>query len=75
MTRSLVVFMAVSAAAQTLAAATIEMDSGRGQRVFESESCIQCHSINGKGGRIAPDFLLVALQVPPLAPTRDGTNR
>jgi len=56
MTRSLVVFMAVSAAAQTLGAATIEMDSGRGQRVFESESCIQCHSINGKGGRIAPDL-------------------
>ena len=32
------------------------MDSGRGQRVFESESCIQCHAINGKGGHAAPDL-------------------
>ena len=44
------------ASAGTLAAASIEMDSGRGQRVFESESCVQCHAINGKGGHTAPDL-------------------
>ncbi len=32
------------------------MDSERGQRVFETESCIQCHAINGKGGHVAPDL-------------------
>jgi mono/diheme cytochrome c family protein len=40
----------------TIAAATIEMDSRRGERIFESESCIQCHAINGKGGHAAPDL-------------------
>lgn len=40
----------------TASAATVAMDSGRGQRVFETESCIQCHAINGKGGRVAPDL-------------------
>ena len=39
-----------------LQAETLQMDSGRGQRVFESEGCIQCHAINGKGGRTAPDL-------------------
>jgi mono/diheme cytochrome c family protein len=37
-------------------AESIQMDSGRGQRVFESEGCSQCHSINGKGGKTAPDL-------------------
>jgi mono/diheme cytochrome c family protein len=42
--------------ASGLFAASIEMDSGRGQRLFESESCIQCHALNGKGGHAAPDL-------------------
>ncbi len=31
-------------------------DSDRGARVFEAEHCVQCHSINGKGGTAAPDL-------------------
>lgn len=53
MTRLLLVSLAC---AGTIAATTIEMDSARGARVFESESCIQCHAINGKGGHTAPDL-------------------
>ena len=28
----------------------------RGSRLFETLSCVQCHSVNGKGGSIAPDL-------------------
>jgi mono/diheme cytochrome c family protein len=52
MNPSSLVILALSAAG----AATVEMDSGRGQRVFESESCIHCHAIDGKGGHVAPDL-------------------
>jgi mono/diheme cytochrome c family protein len=31
-------------------------DSARGGDVFRTESCIQCHSVNGKGGKLAPDL-------------------
>jgi mono/diheme cytochrome c family protein len=31
-------------------------DSGRGERLFETYSCNQCHSINGKGGTLGPDL-------------------
>ena len=31
-------------------------DSARGQRVFETLSCVQCHSVNGNGGKAAPDL-------------------
>ena len=47
---------AASLTARAACAANIEMDSGRGQRVFESESCVQCHAMNGKGGHVAPDL-------------------
>jgi mono/diheme cytochrome c family protein len=45
------IFTAVS-----LRAATIAADSARGAALFESLSCVQCHSINGKGGKVAPDL-------------------
>jgi cytochrome c2 len=32
------------------------MDSTRGASVFESQGCIQCHSVNGRGGKTAPDL-------------------
>jgi mono/diheme cytochrome c family protein len=38
------------------AARPIVVDSQRGERLFESEGCIQCHSIAGKGGKLAPDL-------------------
>ena len=37
-------------------AAVVEADSARGADLFESLACVQCHSVNGKGGRAAPDL-------------------
>jgi cytochrome c2 len=31
-------------------------DSARGERLFQSLSCVQCHSVNGTGGTSAPDL-------------------
>ena len=31
-------------------------DSGRGAKIFESEQCIHCHAVNGRGGRIGLDL-------------------
>ncbi len=31
-------------------------DARRGQQLFETEQCIQCHSVKGQGGNIAPDL-------------------
>lgn len=47
----LLILIPVAAVAQTLPA-----DSARGERLFESEHCIECHSVNGKGARSAPDL-------------------
>lgn len=49
-------FALILLAVSSLSAAGIEMDSNRGQRVFESESCVECHAIGGQGGHIAPDL-------------------
>jgi mono/diheme cytochrome c family protein len=37
-------------------AALVAIDSQRGLAAFESESCVQCHAINGKGGKAGPDL-------------------
>jgi mono/diheme cytochrome c family protein len=42
--------------AGTLSAADFTADSARGARLFDSLNCIQCHSVNGRGGMIAPDL-------------------
>ena len=31
-------------------------NSEHGAQLFQSEHCVECHSINGKGGKIAPDL-------------------
>ncbi|MBI5084088.1 MAG: c-type cytochrome [Acidobacteria bacterium] len=36
--------------------AAVAGDSRRGAEVFEKQSCVQCHSVNGKGGKLAPDL-------------------
>ncbi|HZT28409.1 MAG TPA: cytochrome c [Bryobacteraceae bacterium] len=38
------------------AAEEVAGDSQRGRELFRSESCVQCHSINGQGGKVAPDL-------------------
>jgi mono/diheme cytochrome c family protein len=41
-------------------AATIpDMDSARGEQVFVSGGCIQCHELNGRGGHDGPNLLRV----------------
>lgn len=53
MTRVLVVF---SASLMALPGATLSADSARGAQLFETLSCVQCHSVNGSGGKIALDL-------------------
>ena len=31
-------------------------DARRGQQLFETQQCVHCHSVNGRGGTIAPDL-------------------
>jgi len=45
-----------SLAASAVAAPLRSVDSQRGERVFQSEACVQCHSVEGKGGKTAPDL-------------------
>ena len=37
-------------------AAVLTADSERGLGLFDSLSCVKCHSVNGKGGHIGPDL-------------------
>jgi mono/diheme cytochrome c family protein len=39
-----------------LAASTIPGDARRGEQLFQSEQCIQCHGLKGKGGNLASDL-------------------
>jgi mono/diheme cytochrome c family protein len=39
-----------------LAASTIPGDARRGEQLFQSEQCIQCHKLKGKGGSLANDL-------------------
>jgi mono/diheme cytochrome c family protein len=38
------------------AASVVPGDARRGEQLFQSEQCIQCHSFQGKGGTSAPDL-------------------
>ena len=38
------------------AAAIVPGDAARGEKLFHSQRCVQCHSIKGEGGRSAPDL-------------------
>lgn len=49
---SLVLLFAFSAVAADLPLG----DSSRGRALFETQQCTRCHSINGRGGKIAPDL-------------------
>src|SRR5690349_24782746 len=47
---------ALATAAPLLAGQTAPGDARRGEDLFRSQGCVQCHSINGQGGRTAPDL-------------------
>ncbi len=51
------IFTLGSVCLSILAAATfIPGDARRGAMVFQSENCVNCHSVNGEGGKSAPDL-------------------
>jgi mono/diheme cytochrome c family protein len=54
--KPLTVTLALLLSIAALRAAPIAMDSARGARLFETLGCVQCHSVNGKGGTLAPDL-------------------
>lgn len=43
-------------ACAALAGNVIPGDARRGEQIFQSQQCIQCHSVNGQGGHLAPDL-------------------
>jgi cytochrome c2 len=47
---------AVSGAAISLGAATLPMDSTRGDLLFQLQGCVQCHSLKGVGSQSGPDL-------------------
>jgi mono/diheme cytochrome c family protein len=44
------------AAWSAVAAGEIAGEARRGEQLFQTERCVQCHAINGRGGTIAPDL-------------------
>lgn len=56
MTTLRVVAASVSLAWASLAANLVPGDARRGEQLFQSERCVQCHSIKGKGGTAGPDL-------------------
>jgi cytochrome c2 len=53
MNRFTILVLAVSTATR---GADYLADSVRGRQLFESLSCVQCHSVNGTGGSLGPDL-------------------
>lgn len=45
-----------TAAALAAASPSLNGDAARGAALFQSKSCVTCHSISGQGARLAPDL-------------------
>jgi mono/diheme cytochrome c family protein len=50
-----VLFLSVICA-QAAVEPVVSGDSARGARLFDEERCVQCHSVNGRGGKMGADF-------------------
>jgi len=48
--------LAVPLAAGAATLPVIPGDSARGARIFETEQCIHCHAVNGRGGKVGIDL-------------------
>ena len=48
--------LGAAAASIALAAGDVQGDAQRGEQLFQTERCVQCHAINGRGGALAPDL-------------------
>jgi len=53
-------FLLTAAAALAAHGASFTADSARGAQLFQSLECVQCHSVNGRGGTLAPDLGKIA---------------
>src|ERR1051326_4932855 len=47
---------ALLTASVSLAASIVPGDARHGEQLFRTQQCIQCHSLAGKGGTVAPDL-------------------
>jgi mono/diheme cytochrome c family protein len=56
MSKVRITIAAALASATIWAAGPMSGDARRGEQLFQSQQCIQCHSFQGKGGSIAPDL-------------------
>src|ERR1041385_8221781 len=53
------IFLLAAGLVQAAVEPVISGDSSRGQKLFEQEQCIRCHSVNGRGGTMGADFSVV----------------
>ena len=53
--RQVLICGVISLGARAAVLPVVPGDSERGEKLFETERCIQCHSIDGKGGKTAPE--------------------
>jgi mono/diheme cytochrome c family protein len=56
MFRLLTIVIGALAGSAALAADIVPGNARRGEQLFQSEHCIECHSIKGRGGTLAPDI-------------------
>ena len=53
MKRAILMLIAVWSAQ---AASIVPGDARRGEQLFDTQQCIQCHSVKGRGANLAPDL-------------------